>query len=223
MRFHTQECRWFSEGLVPDAVVEWFEDARPWERSTGIARLAWPRHWRVDRYLIFPGRDDLGLKLRLESGAPPESARIEVKGRVAELGLDDFGRAMRGRVDHWVKWSFEPAEGPAALSQVLEKAGCCAVSKKRLLRRAWLQGQDKAVELPVTPVRFSRGMSVELTRISVEAQLWWTLGFEAHPCDDGVRDPFHDQVALFLANFPDPGILSPARSCAYPTWLQRLS
>ena len=223
MRFHTQECRWFFEGPAPGAVVEWFEDARPWERSAGIARLAWPRHWRVDRYLIFPGRDDMGLKLRLEPGAPPESARIEVKGRAAELGLDDFGRAMRGRVDHWVKWSFEPAAGPTGLSQVLEGAGSCAVSKKRLLRRAWPQGQDTALELPLTNVRFSRGMSVELTRIRVEAQIWWTLGFEAHPCDQVLRDPFHDQVALFLADFPEPGLLSAARSWAYPTWLKRLS
>src|SRR3990172_2595340 len=85
----TVETRWFQPGACPAAVLAWF-DALP--------GVSWPET-RADHYLRPHEPAALGIKVRA-------GAKVEIKQRLEDLGVREFGAGVRGSVDAWTKWSF---------------------------------------------------------------------------------------------------------------------
>ena len=133
----TLEVRWFVLGTLSPSAVAWAEDA-------GLTR-ADPR---TDRYVVLPGVDGVGIKLR--------EGRVEVKARSGSLGQRVLGPAS-GVVERWVKWS-QPVgtgvgwdEGPGVRIVEVDKT-----------RWSFWQG----------------GALIELTALKAEGQFWWTAAVE---------------------------------------------
>ncbi len=231
MPFASRECRWFLDEPLADAVEERFRRAGSWPQKAPIPGPEWPDGWRVDHYLLFPGREDLNLKSR---GGSPDAAtptRLEFKGRTTDLGAHNFGPRAAGRVEHWVKWSCAGDEIPDSLRPLVDRAGSKAASdlvrveKQRLLRRLRLDPAGADVEIPLngSHADLDRGLQIELTRLRVDNHpAGWTLAFEAFPLDDALAADFDRSVARFLADFSSDLPLSPENSCGYPAWLARV-
>ena len=91
----TLEPRWFFDGDVPEDVRQWFDGALPGP-SVEPAR-------RSDFYLIVPGRDDLGLKLREQKleltwrnrSRPFVSDRVNARGTSELWGEVELVRRSR--------------------------------------------------------------------------------------------------------------------------------
>ena len=80
---HTSEARWFFKGELPNRVVAWFGSDLPQAPEA-----------RNDCYLVFPGCDSVGVKLR-DTNDPSRSA-FEVKARLRGPHSDPVGPAGHG-------------------------------------------------------------------------------------------------------------------------------
>jgi hypothetical protein len=194
----TCEMRWFLEGVPPAAVEEWFAAGRP---------RAEP--WREDRYLILPGVADMGIKAR--------EGRLEIKGRTAVLGTHAIAPGIEGIAERWCKWSNDMAFaehlcGPSNQQSIV-------VGKERVQRHFLLErwAQETAERAPDR-----RGFSLELTRIRLTKDAYWSLGIKAAPANDPTLlvDLLRAQRDV-LQGFPLPP--PQARSHSYPRWLSDLA
>jgi hypothetical protein len=127
--YRSVEVRWFLGGAVDESVATWVND--------GI-----PPTWagREDVYVVLPGSDDMGVKLRGPEVTPrgPQPARFEVKGRVARRGLldADFGKVrVGGHVEEWLKWSYEGDAIRPFVEGFLAHPARIAVAKARVQRK----------------------------------------------------------------------------------------
>lgn len=204
---HSAEMRWFVSGALPQEVLQWFRAGHDLQ----------PEQERTDEYLVFPGCDTVGVKLR--------QGRLEIKALSSSprpLALDP---GINGRTDQWVKWSFESASLPPLVGELHQSGRWIRVGKTRYLRK-WSADTGTLVEVPseaFPPV----GCNAELTCIELQAQpgLWYSLGFEAFgpPATNG-KTLDETLRRFFNAHGGMPGIrLTGRESMSYPAWLATLS
>ena len=208
------EVRWFFEGDWPNTIKNWFGNTQGEVKFEEV---------RVDKYLIFPACDSVGVKLR-------DGKKFEVKSLIA-APRPFVGEGFNGRTDCWVKWSFEESEKdpakqhlPKVAEAMLAGDQWISVEKTRMLRKFSATNGDQQ---PVDPNSHSDcGCNIELTRLQVEATktIWFTLGFEAFGPLARVAQVLDEATPLF---FQQRGALpcrelSGLASCSYPAWLATL-
>ena len=192
----TCEMRWILDGALPAEVERWFH------RDGAPAAPA----WREDRYLILPGAADMGIKER--------QGRLEIKGRLAELGSYALAPGIEGAAERWCKWSYDGAV--AARLRALQDQDAVVVGKRRAQRHFLLTPGGAAEEAAQRDLA-RRGFSVELTEIRLAGHDHWSLGIEAAPDDDALLGDLLAALAGLVQGFPRP--LPRARSRSYPKWL----
>ncbi|MGH8972616.1 MAG: hypothetical protein ACRD0C_05370 [Acidimicrobiia bacterium] len=201
----TLEVRWFGPGPPPDDLARRFDELK-----------APGPEGRTDTYLLLPGTDDLGVKLR-EGGKA-----LEFKLRQHDFGDTKLVAAAAGNLERWQKWSF-PIEDPACRSKALGlPAGSWVdVEKRRRLVTYQLAPDGSAVP---APERAGDGCSVEITSLVARASEWWSLGFEAFGAQDRLADALTAGAEAFFSGATGlSGLLSRAPSCGYPGWLQKIA
>jgi len=196
VRCSTVEMRWFLPGPVPLSVLDWFGSLGP-----GLAAPA-PR---TDRYLLLPGRDDLGIKLR--------EGRLEIKGRTAELGIHRLGSRAIGEVETWCKWSLASEEVPEAWCK-------WSLASEEVPEALRVLDANPALGVPVhkdRALRMLEGCQVEVTALEAPFGVWWTLGLEALTGPEPALAPLVSVGEHVLGDFPDR--LGERDSRSYPGWL----
>ena len=147
----TTEVRWFFPGEIPDEVHDWFN-------ALGRPEI---QPARTDRYLS-PTGHGLGVKLRED--------RLEVKFRWGRGSSQIFAPGVAGMVENWVKSGFR---FPGKFS------GWIPVQKERQI--LFYQVTSEGEVLPSTPGVIPRqGGGVELTRVWLDEDPWWTVGIEVY-------------------------------------------
>lgn len=205
---HTAEIRWFVPGALTDAVVEWFwHGAQPRTPST-----------REDRYLLLPGCETVGVKLRWGTS-------YDVKARVGR-GHAAYPSGIEGVRERWVKWSCDDERVVTRLGVLsAENEEWLTLRKERHLR---LFTTDSARPVEVDAYDSGRpGCHVELTGVlagETNAVPAWTLGLEAYGGRDELMAALDATVLEFFSQRPNPPVpLTGAASMGYPAWLSRLS
>jgi hypothetical protein len=199
------ELRWFFKGPLPSSVKEWFCGSK----------LCREERSRTDHYLVFPGSNSVGLKIR-------DGRKLQAKARVREPEPFSLpGGAVIGRLDSWVKWSNDDEDVAGRLAGLrFGDPLWVSVIKERSMRK--FQLDDQHVTEVDANTRQDRGCTVELTRITLPDSLWWSLAFESFG-----PTPLTDDVARTAAHFlkliPDGLVLTERDSMAYPEWLNRLA
>ena len=113
--YHSAEIRWFLPAQDRnDQLLDWFRlpdqeivvETEAYVPLLGVAHFVKQERERVDEYLLIPDCATVGVKQR--------QGRLEVKALVA--GPHPFSQGeVSGRVDQWVKWSFNPSDEIANL------------------------------------------------------------------------------------------------------------
>lgn len=183
--------RWFFKGGVPAAVERWF-----------AAGLPQAEPWREDRYLILPGLVDMGIKAR--------EGRLEIKGRTAVAGRHAIAPGIDGIAERWCKWSYDAALAERFCG--LASQASVVVGKGRVRRRFLLA--PNGAQATAEDARDRRGFALELTRIRLARDAYWSLVIEAAPDDATLLDDLTRALAEALAGFPLP--LPQTRSRSYP-------
>jgi hypothetical protein len=157
------EVRWFFDGSVPKAVIEWFGrgDVPPENEST-----------REDVYLNMPGNDDLGIKLR--------EGKLEIKRRKSHPNSERLCPNVEGRIEEWVKRGFNPDSGNNGEFSKLFTPDGTWISVKKTRRLKKYEVTTKGDVNAVDPAKLiEQGCTFELTEIKVHGHPWWSLGFES--------------------------------------------
>ena len=196
----TAEIRWFSKGSAPDAVADWFVDG-----------LDLAIEDRIDRYLVLPGSESVGVKLR--DVGPGRETRFEVKAIQRAPEMVTLANEVAGRWDTWVKWSTPSGEFDPADRWV-------AVRKRRLLRRFSME-RDTLREVPVL-ADLTSACTIELVDLDTTDGAWWTIGFESYGTDTDLGSQLHAVATAWFDGRPPPAPLRVADSIAYPTWIAAL-
>ena len=192
----TLELRWILPGELPDAAASWFD------RFPAVVES------RVDVYLPPLG----GLSVKVRGGGP-----FEVKVYRGSPGFLDVAERAHGRMEYWQKWSF-PFDPPAQYSD--EPAGWNKVHKTRRVSRFWLSGESARTRPP--GLSEEPGCAVELTKVGVRGEAWWTLGFEATGPPETLRRELEAAATLVFAQTPSTGLKFGIDDCrSYAEWLSQ--
>jgi hypothetical protein len=201
--FPTVELRWFHSGTPPEAIADWFD------RLPEIGDRT-PTETREDLYLFLPGHDYFNLKLR--------QGRLEIKWRQNGGGLVNFGDRWQGYVEFWEKSICEGLHANLP-SYVLNNGRWIGVEKTRVQRR-YAIADDRAI----APISFAEidgtGCNLELTKLAIDGQQWWTLALEAFGKAPQLWDSLEIVATHLSQTYPDNLHLSRSASFAYPKWLE---
>lgn len=207
------EVRWFFP-QPPVLLTDWF-GRRGYSFQADGAPL------RCDFYLRpAPRRRDLGIKLREGS--------IEIKERTRNYGIRHFGDHTSGRMEQWRKWSFRLAAtregGTEEVLHITRQYGDSGdwipVWKERLLVLLEIQEERRVVLSDVPPFALKEGCGIELTRVQIPGEIWYTFGMEAFSAADRTRHNLLLTMDTLLAEMPDLH-LSAQESKSYPAFLSR--
>lgn len=212
--FRSAEVRWFLPGA--STVDAWF-------RQGGTLRDT-PE--RIDRYLVLPGCDSVGIKFR--------EGRFEVKARTSPPEVVEYAAGVRGLRDTWVKWSREVGVDGTDGASADER--WAFVRKRRALRLVSLEGGAPR-EVVQDGTILSAGCQFELSDLAVlvrtapedtpgeddwtSAEPWWSLSLEAFGAP-GSESANLDEAADCLFREGFDVTLDVDRSMAYPAWLNGL-
>jgi hypothetical protein len=186
---HSAEARWFFTGTIPDPVEDWFLDGNASEPES-----------RVDRYLVFPGCESVGVKLR--DADDRGGGDFEIKVWVGAPQVTRFTPEVTARTDAWVKWS-SPTPAPPRWVE----PSFVTVAKERRQRTFSLDG--------------GTGANAEVVTLEVDGRSWWTLGLESFGPREAVRPALLTVATHWFVHQP-PCELGVIRSMSYPTWLAGL-
>lgn len=223
--YHSAEIRWFLPGLDQrDEILKWFrlqdqlalnveKEYDPKVETGPFVKLELER---TDEYLLLPDSDTVSVKQR--------QGKLEVKALVAGPRPFALGGVI-GRLDQWVKWSFEPSDKQRSkdLEVELDLTGPWRkVVKKRYLQKYSFDSGFVAVSPDQRP---DTGCNIELTMIDVKATIetWLTFGFEAFGPSGRVMALLDQAVQhYFTVHGPAPVRLEGRDSLSYPAWLALL-
>jgi hypothetical protein len=187
----TAELRWFLRGPPPGPVAAWFE------------RVADPSRTRTDVYLVLPGTDALGVKIR------GGTTSFEVKLRPRPGTPVAFGDGVSGQLEEWQKWS----SPRAVITRLLPRLG--------LPKGRWV-AVEKQRRMTKIPYHDGSGCNLELTALEASGQTWTTLGFESFGPESDLVPALEAAEQELFGALDLPGGLDAARSCGYPGWLGAL-
>lgn len=169
--------------------------------------------------LLIPNSDTASVKQR--------QGKLEVKALVA--GPRPFSQgAVVGRVDQWVKWSFEPSKeklesglklGEQLESELDQSGPWRRVDKTRYVQKYSFNSGLVAVSPDKWP---NTGCNIELTRITVKANVgsWLTFGFETFGSAEEVAAFLDEAIRHFFTVHGQPPVrLDGHNSLSYPAWL----
>lgn len=214
--FASCEVRWFLDGESAEHldIRQWFIECAPFPKETVVR----PPEWRgrlggkPDVYLLLPERSDMGIKWR--------EGTLQIKGLVDELGPRTFANRHEGRVDCWIKWTYE-ALPRAYQAPFSSHAGgdliTVPVHKTRALRMFRLDGQSDPTEAPIGEV-LERGLGFEITDLEVDDKRYCSVAFEAFPDDASMPEQFACVVGRILESLGTIS-LRIEESMSYPAWL----
>lgn len=210
----TVEVRWFGTGEVPRDLDAWFREpgsSFSWRPGGG--------HVRTDQYLLLRN-PELGIKRR------GDDQRAEIKGLVGPLRREcQFGRVdVFPRI--YSKWTTAPLE--------CSRAPLVQVKKTRWLRVISMAAEPLEIrlgagELGEDPIEMSClpeiGCGVELTRITLNGEDWWSFAAEAFaqrpPGGGSTIDLAAESLRTILSRLSGPSAVDfrGARYQDYTEWL----
>jgi hypothetical protein len=197
----TLEVRWFYEGEPSSDVVAWFG---------AVCGQTPPDAGRSDVYLA-SDRSDMNVKLR--------GGRLEVKRRLRDGRATRFTDEVEGLVERWDKWALPWPTYPAHSEEENTTGQWITVGKSRRLCRLEIgEFISIAGEGTIPP----RSCSVELTRLIVHEEAWWSVCFEASTPEDELDGTFLRAINYAFSQH-EPRRLDLAHSYGYPQWLMNQS
>lgn len=212
--FSSHEVRWFLEGSIErhPALKNWVEDGATTPRWVG--RLG----GKADEYIVVPGSGDMGIKWR--------EGQLQIKGLESSLGTQVFSGHHEGKVERWIKWSYDGKSIEDAFGHWFSKTQAgprvVEVFKSRCLRKLRLNPFTHGLVEVEANSSIERGGCLEVTDLRVGADAWCSVAFEAFPDDSAMHGDFTAFVNVFLEKLQDVRLLE-SNSMSYPAWLQTLA
>jgi hypothetical protein len=184
--------------MLTSLELRWFSpgelpsDVASWFSSAELGGQLQAPEAREDVYLYVPECEYMGIKLR--------QGRLEIKWRQVDLGILRLERA-EGKLEKWSKWLCEDPTTESFQPELVLK------------QKSWVR---------IGKVRSQRlydDFALELTQLTIENNLWWSLALETLGADARARDRLQNIFELVGKTYV--GLALPAQnSYAYPKWIE---
>ncbi len=198
--FQTIEVRWFYRAKLPNEMTRWFDT---------LGNRLEDSDTRSDFYLQ-SSSPDVGVKLR--------QGNLELKYRQQELGRFRIaGVAEDSSIERWSKWVCVDNGAGLTPTAIAAKSGWLQVDKIRD-RRLYRVEFGERLKLTQIAIPTANAASIELTRLQVLGQNWWTIACEYFGDDLDLQWQFLPLVDALCAESPLVTVRAQA-SCGYPQWL----
>ena len=202
----TLEVRWFYPGMPPAVVQRWFE--------LDLLGELLPTETRTDWYADLKQYDSVWLNNFSSRVLDSEEVNFKLRQGNLELKLRErlsnykFERSNNssisaGKVEQWCKYD----------SQQLKES----IPIDWLRDRRWV-GVDKE-----RSQKLDGGVAVELTRLKVNRECWWTVAFEMPQGDRPRQDNYFQQIVQQACQKYRGPKLSTINSYGYSCWLLGLT
>ena len=196
------EVRWFFPGDASTAAERWIAAG---EHSTQQAE-------RTDRYLVLPGCDTAGIKVR--------EGNFEIKARISPAEAITWNESIAGFRDAWVKWSRELHDLRGLANHPRDDETWVDVSKQRCVRLFSFESGSPVEVAPGGPW-LSAGCLVEKSIVRAAEEDYWSFCFEAFGKPDALIGHLDTMVHYVAAE--EPSLELPlSASMSYPAWLSSL-
>ena len=201
----TLEVRWFFSGTLPAVVQRWFELDCPGESLATETRTDWYanlRHDDSDWLNNFSSRilnsEEVNFKLR------QGNLELKLRQKFSTYRFDQSKNLVSvGKVEQWRKFD----------SQQLKES----IPLDWLRDRRWI-GVDKE-----RTKKLDRGVAIELTRLKVNRECWWTIAFEMSQGDGSEQDSYFRKIVQQACQSYCGPELSVTNSYGYSCWLLGLT
>lgn len=204
---HTSEARWFFKGELPNRVLAWFGSDPPEAPEA-----------QKDCYLVFPGCDSVGVKLR-DTNDPIRSA-FEIKARLRGPTVTRLGPQVMARVDEWVKWSAPLDRYPKWADSIVSSEPTWITVDKQRRRRLFSVHRRGPTEVALDD-QPDEGCAFELVTLAAGHEAWWTVGLESFGSAESVGHNLLS-VGRFVFTESTPQELEIVQSLSYATWAAAL-
>jgi len=196
----TTEVRWFNKGSIPPAMMNWFTKIHP---------QVWIEAEHTDFYYSLPNDDTIGIKLR--------ENRIEIKKQQVVEKSVRLTPLARGAIETWEKWGVALHSAEINFNEIAGDPIWVGIRKQRNLQRYRLT--ESLAPIPIAyHRRVPQGFTLELSRIRVKQELWWTIAFEFY----GIANIPITEIQYFIKEIVSslPNLqLEPHSSFGYPQFL----
>ena len=213
---YSSEIRWFFHNQSEVSEIEnWFN--RQGQSFTG--------NWqRADIYLWQNNLKSHSVKIR--------EGKVEVKILQSDRGEANLPGSNTGKINDWVKYSFDlnkSDEENKNLIQALggsvthdQDANWIKVDKERLLLKYAVNYQEDQITQVTTDAWPEEGCGVELTRIEVNKQAYFTFGLEAFSKNRRESENL-EKVLFYMLEDLSVQRLETTNSFSYPDFLASLN
>lgn len=214
----------FEQGLIPTSATTFLFEmdflVSGFQLRPGASRS-------VDELSVLFDNESVGVKLR-GSSDPKDLGKFEIKALVTVSRPFALPSGISGRMDQWVKWSFDdPDKEQSTLSGKLLAAGKWIEINKTRWARKFSFDAKCGCEVRWKEDRPSCGCNMELTQIRVMASqsTWISIAFEAFgPPEATPGYLFATMNQCFgTAKLPSGRRLSGVGAMSYPSWLATLT
>lgn len=169
---------------------------------------------RQDFYLHLAGTNALGIKLR-----GPNNDKIEIKRRQQDFGLKTLHSGIVGRVEHWIRWSFNIDTNDPGVGDPTRPRGAWIPVSKARDTRTYSVRPDGVIQEVAARNGLLDGGTAELARVGIDGQEWWTFALEAFGPPETVRRNFDAIARHIFEEQPSPYAFSADNSLSYPAWI----
>lgn len=195
----TLEVRWFVEGAPPTEITEWMREIGASAESA-----------RTDLYLV---SDDPAMNVKLREG------NVQTKHRLGERSRIQFGDAVAGVKERWVKWSFPTVEQHHDLFDDDPTGLWVPVHKERMKRS--IDPSEQANMLDHMIEDNPTTAEIELTDVRSGSHRAWTICMEAKGRAEALSGTLQ-QMGNHLFSQGIPRSLAVDHSFGYARWIQTL-
>lgn len=189
--FRSAEIRWVFEGKPKQGIKSWFRNGgyMPSEET------------RKDQYLIFPGMEKIGIKLR--------QSKLEFKP-IIQSNIDiALPSTIVGKPEVWEKWSIEDSEAGEFLYNYANnnEEHWINVEKSRLLRK--FSADNGAIKEVNASERPNEGCGIEITELKIRKLItnadstlteYWSFGLEAFGGKDNICNILEQSINKFMSD-----------------------
>ena len=202
--YFSGEARWFFHGAASGAADNWLAFDEPEE----------VQDQRTDRYLVLPGCETVGIKIR--------EGNFEIKAQASPSRPVTYTDAVAGFCNTWVKWSRSADDFSGITDRPRDDERWVFVRKQRRVKLFSLESGEPE-EVPYGGRRLAAGCQVERTDIEVlsGADRWWSFSFEAF----GEPAELLRNLELTVRHVANRNAAISLReddSMSYPEWLSAL-
>lgn len=154
--------RWFTR-LPDEHILNWFSG-----KGCVFERV----EARTDHYLLDMADHSIGIKLR--------EGMIEIKSRLQEGEVFRLGNTVEGRLEDWIKWSFDLAVDHNLVDSIVKLSryteNWLPIEKQRMGLKIVKKGE--ALEFHDIGTYLDQGCQIEYTRVILSGEVWYTFAVE---------------------------------------------